>query len=128
MLLQKDKRFSVFHQPVSVQLKTAMENEEEKLLQRCLHYCWACNKEVVEQSKQSADKEKETSKKEEGDRNTKEEGPTTNTQKLPCSVIACAEMKKAKIETQHQIFDDTVRRSNSLLMLSFSLFLFMLSS
>ncbi|CDJ46781.1 hypothetical protein, conserved [Eimeria brunetti] len=102
----KERKFSVFHQPVSVQLKAAMENEEEKLLRRALHICGGCSSSAPEQdnegNKQGEKETKINGKTDEDNRNKAE-----NEAKGACPVVACAEMKKVNKETQHQIFDDT---------------------
>ncbi|CDJ60643.1 hypothetical protein, conserved [Eimeria maxima] len=110
--LMKDSRFSVFNQPVSVQLKNAMESEEEKLLRRAISICGYCSSSSSSSSSRESTAgvneqgEKEGEIGEKGEENNKKEAEIA-TKKNSCSVIACAELTKAKKESQHEIFDDT---------------------
>ncbi|KAL8271862.1 hypothetical protein Esti_004252 [Eimeria stiedai] len=90
----RTKGFAALNQPVSVQLRSAMLGEDEKLLGRLLrtsHVLWkGKNQEQNELGSRGKSKEHEM--------------------QTGCAVVGCEAFKKAGKETQHQYVDDATVR------------------
>lgn len=91
MFSQATKGFSVFNQPVSVQLHNTMLEEEQKLLSRSLR-----SNHLMRMNMSSPD------------RAAGGQGTNELTPKEACAVVGCTELRQAEREMHHTQYDDTV--------------------
>lgn len=94
--MQRTKAFSIFNQPLSVQLNNTMQGEEEKLLSRCLRSSHITN--INKKANAANNATKDITNKEN----------TRKTAKERCAVVGCTDMREADREIHHTQYDDTV--------------------